>query len=279
MKYPMKLSLFIFYILFSNSIILAQNVGIGTTNPKAALDVHSNSNGFLPPRLTISERDGIPSPEIGLIIYCTECDELQLFNGVFWKNMAGTPACVYPIPPTVNIGYQVWTQKNLAVKNYRNGDPIPEVSDPTAWASLTTGAWCYVNNDPSTEAKYGILYNWYAVNDSRGLAPLGMHIPSNNEANYIATIDNIGGKMKEIGTTNWLNPNADATNTTGFTGLPAGFRHENGNFFQLGMTANFYTSTYNPPNANIFSLGHLFGNINQQTINPNRGLSVRCIKD
>src|SRR5262245_15639657 len=99
------------------------------------------------------------------------------------------------------IGTQQWMAKNLDVAFYRNGDPIPKVNDGTAWANLTTGAWCYYNNDSTQSKKYGKLYNWYAVNDPRGLAPAGWHIPSDSEwttmekslgGSLIA-----GGKLKE----------------------------------------------------------------------------------
>jgi hypothetical protein len=73
----------------------------------------------------------------------------------------------------VQVGNQVWMTKNLNVSSYRNGDPIPQVIDPTQWANLTTGAWCYFVNNPATGPMYGRLYNWYAVNDPRGLAPQG----------------------------------------------------------------------------------------------------------
>jgi uncharacterized protein (TIGR02145 family) len=79
------------------------------------------------------------------------------------------------------IGSQVWSCKNLDVTTYRNGDEIPEVQDNIAWVNLTTGAWCYYDNDASNGTKYGKLYNWYAVKDSRGLAPSGYHIPTENE--------------------------------------------------------------------------------------------------
>jgi uncharacterized protein (TIGR02145 family) len=82
---------------------------------------------------------------------------------------------------TVTIGSQVWASKNLNVSTYRNGDLIPHVQDKEAWEKLTTGAWCYYDNDESNGTKYGKLYNWYAVNDPRGLAPNGYHIPTASE--------------------------------------------------------------------------------------------------
>src|SRR5436190_5685295 len=78
----------------------------------------------------------------------------------------------------VRIGNQVWMLKNLDVTRYRNGDKIPYVKSPTEWAALTTGAWCWYKNDSATGAVYGKLYNWFAVNDPRGLAPMGWHVPS-----------------------------------------------------------------------------------------------------
>ena len=96
----------------------------------------------------------------------------------------------------VTICNQYWMPKNLDVDHYRNGDPIPQVTDPEVWGTLTTGAWCYYNNDPANGAVYGKLYNWYAVNDPRGLAPAGWHIPT--EAEMIVMSDCLG-----VGSCRW----------------------------------------------------------------------------
>jgi uncharacterized protein (TIGR02145 family) len=93
---------------------------------------------------------------------------------------------------TVTIGSQVWASKNLNVSTYRNGDLIPQVQDKEAWDKLTTGAWCYYDNDESNVTKYGKLYNWYAVNDPRGLAPNGYHIPTDSE--WETLISYLGGE-------------------------------------------------------------------------------------
>jgi hypothetical protein len=93
---------------------------------------------------------------------------------------------------TVIIGKQVWTSKNLNLATYRNGDVIPQVQDQNAWANLTTGAWCYYDNDSSNGTKYGKIYNWYAINDPRGLAPKGFHIPTNPE--WSVLVDYLGGE-------------------------------------------------------------------------------------
>jgi uncharacterized protein (TIGR02145 family) len=92
---------------------------------------------------------------------------------------------------TVVIGTQKWTTKNLNVTTYSNGDIIPEVQDGAAWANLTTGAWCHLNNDPANDAIYGKMYNHYAVEDPRGLAPVGYHIPTQTE--WFALFDTAGG--------------------------------------------------------------------------------------
>src|SRR5436190_23369500 len=135
---------------------------------------------------------------------------------------------------SVTICDQVWMIKNLDVSTYRNGDPIPEVTDPSQWAGLTTGAWCYYENNSANGTIYGKLYNWYAVNDPRGLAPLGWHVPSDEELTTLTSclggVFVAGGTMKETGTTHWLAPNTEATNSSGWTGLPGGYRNEFGSF-------------------------------------------------
>ena len=141
------------------------------------------------------------------------------------------------------IGDQIWATKNLDVATYRNGDAIPQVQDIAAWANLNTGAWCYYENTTT----YGKLYNWYAVNDPRGLAPIGFHIPS--EAEWTRLIEYLGGdyiaggKMKESGTSHWISPNTDATNSSGFTGLPGGYRNNNGTFGGIGAYGYWWSSS------------------------------------
>ena len=147
---------------------------------------------------------------------------------------------------TVMIGDQEWTTKNLNVSKYRNGDIIPEVKDQNEWDELTTGAWCYYNNDPKNGEIYGKLYNWYAVNDSRGLAPTGYHIPTVAEYNILQTeLGGLtsGGPLKEAGFAHWIAPNTGATNTSGWTGLPGGQRNYNSTFQYIQEGAAFWTSS------------------------------------
>jgi len=154
--------------------------------------------------------------------------------------------------PYVTIGNQIWMSKNLNVTHYRNGDPIHKCTDNTEWASLKTGAYCYYNNDSTNYASAGILYNWYAVNDARGLAPSGWQVAS--ESNWTTLINNLGGsgaanKLKEAGTTHWGPGNTAATNSSGFTALPNNIRSYNGSFVQLSYIGCWWSSSpwYDPP--------------------------------
>jgi uncharacterized protein (TIGR02145 family) len=180
---------------------------------------------------------------------------------------------------------QKWMSKNLDVAFYRNGDSIPQVTDPTVWAGLTTGAWCYYNNDPIQGNKYGKLYNWYAVNDPRKLAPQGWHIPSEPEWTALETAlggaNGAGGKMKEPGTLNWTTPNTEADNTSGWAGLPGGFRNNfNGTSFNVGTTGYWWSSTAS--NTTFALSRYLSSNVGSLISNGGNkasGYSVRCLRD
>lgn len=194
-----------------------------------------------------------------------------------------TAPCVDCVASDVIIGTQTWAKCNLNVSTYANGDPIPEVTDPNAWINLTTGAWCYWNNDPSTEATYGRLYNWYAVNDARGLAPATYHVPSDVEVatliSFLGGTFVAGGAMKEEGSCHWNSPNI-ATNSSGFTGISSGFRwSNNGGFFGKGPSNNWWTSTDYGSDGGRYSLTASNEDATQSTINKTNGFSVRLIKD
>ena len=174
--------------------------------------------------------------------------------------------------------------KNLDVTTYRNGDPIPQVTNPSAWAGLTTGAWCYYENNSAHGTVYGKLYNWYAVNDPRGLAPTGWHIPSDAEWTTLETCLGgaafAGGAMKETGTIHWSSPNTGATNSSGFTGLPGGFRFSDGTFLDLGRLGDWWSSTASSP-ADALDRYVVYDAANSSTSSyPKQGGgSVRCVKD
>jgi uncharacterized protein (TIGR02145 family) len=182
----------------------------------------------------------------------------------------------------VSICNQTWAKSNLNVSHYRNGDVIPQVTDPTTWANLTTGAWCYYNNDPANGAIYGKMYNWYAVNDPRGLAPKGWHVPTDAEwttlTNCFGGVSVAGGKMKGVGTTYWSPPNLGATNSSGFTGLPGGQRNYFGNFetIQIG---SWWSSSEIGNFAYQRSIFYDTTTVVRSGLGKLTGIYVRCVKD
>ena len=198
--------------------------------------------------------------------------------------------------PQVTICTQVWATKNLDVTTYSDGTPIPQVTNPTAWAGLTTGAWCYYNNDAANNATYGKLYNWYAaagIYDAaslanptlrKNLAPTGWHVPTHAEWTTLTTCLGgetvAGGKMKETGTAHWQSPNTDATNSSGFTGLPGGI-HDNGGTFNYFGNFGFWwsSSEYDTANAWYRNLNYYNGSADRFDVGKASGFSVRCLRD
>jgi uncharacterized protein (TIGR02145 family) len=196
---------------------------------------------------------------------------------------------------TVTIGTQVWMKKNLDVSHYRNGDTIPEVREN--WGGPTIGRWCYYENDSANGSVYGKLYNWYAVDDSRGLAPEGYHVPSDDEWKTLemylgmtqTQADSTGWRgspvsamLRETGTTHW-DPNYNATNSSNFTALPGGYRYLHyGAFYFITTHAVFWTSTYSGDDGAW--LRDLWGNNSENTVYRGGnytwdGNSVRCVRD
>ncbi len=183
---------------------------------------------------------------------------------------------------SVSICGQEWMAGNLDVATYRNGDPITQITTFDEWQNATSGAWCYYENNSANGTTYGRLYNWYAVNDPRGLAPVGWHVPTNEEwlilADCLGGISIAGGKLKEAGTSHWDSPNTDATNETGFTALPGGFR--DGGFIGLGINAQWWTSTETSSTwASYRWVAYDHGTLAGLNVQKTNGFSVRCVKD
>jgi uncharacterized protein (TIGR02145 family) len=203
--------------------------------------------------------------------------------------------------PSVTIGTQVWQSSNLDVATYSDGTLIPQVTDPTAWANLTSGAWCYYNNDPANGAIYGKLYNWYAVAGiydaasldnptlRKQLAPQGWHVPTDAEWATLTTFlggeSVAGGKMKAIGTSLWQSPNTDATNSSGFAGLPGGCRNfiglYNGTPFNyLGNFGYCWSSIEDVTSlAWSYYLHYTSSYVGKTNSHKKNGFSVRCLRD
>jgi uncharacterized protein (TIGR02145 family) len=183
---------------------------------------------------------------------------------------------------TVQIGTQCWTQSNLKVSKYRNGDNISTGLTNTPWSSTSSGAYAIYGNDNANDALYGKLYNWYAVNDSRGLCPVGWHVPSDAEwstlTNSLGGASVAGGKMKS--TTGWNSPNTGATNSSGFTGLPGGFRGSGGGFSNLGNYGYWWSSSdAGSGNAWYRDLNYNTANAGRKYTVHRSGFSVRCARD
>ena len=164
---------------------------------------------------------------------------------------------------TVQIGTQTWFAENLKTTTYNDGTTIPNVTDGTAWAALTTGAQCDYDNTPANTTTYGKLYNWYAVNTGK-LCPTGWHVPSNaewstlqtyliaNGYNYTTTNITDDSIAKSIAsTTDWssstsigaIGNNPSTNNKSGFTALPGGYRYSNGSFHSIGNYGYWWSST------------------------------------
>ena len=186
---------------------------------------------------------------------------------------------------TITIGSQVWLKENLKVTHYRNGDTIPNITDCATWGSLTNGAYCDYDNTPSNSAIHGRLYNFYAVNDSRNIAPTGWHVPTDAEwttlKDYLGGVSIAGGKLKEIDTTHWISPNTGANNITQFTALPSGCRSDMGDaFWVIGYFCYFWTATeYSSDHGWVYSLHYNDESLGKNYSFKKDGHSVRCIKD
>ena len=185
---------------------------------------------------------------------------------------------------TVTIGKQVWMTKNLDVSTFRNGDPIPEAKTNEAWKAAGENkqpAWCYYDNDPKNGTKYGKLYNWYAVNDPRGLAPAGYHIPTDAEwtvlTDYLGGVGIAGKKMKS--TSGW-DENGNGTNSSGFSGLPGGTPDDHGPFATIGKFGYWWSATEYDTNY-AFTRSLSYNDDDLYRSHPGKGtcLSVRCVKD
>jgi len=186
---------------------------------------------------------------------------------------------------TILIGDQVWMAENLKVTHYRNREAISTKHNQTEWLYLLTGAYAVFNDNVTNATTYGYLYNWYAVDDSRNIAPEGWHVPTDDEwqtlVDYLGGESVAGGKLKEAGTSHWSSPNTGATNESGFTALPGGYRYGSiGNFYDMGNYDYFWSSTeYGSFSAWARLLGYDTSVVGHNGGNKRYGFSVRCVRD
>lgn len=184
----------------------------------------------------------------------------------------------------VKIGNQYWMAENLKVTHYNDGSLISNVKSSIEWGNLTTGAWCDFENDVLYGETYGHLYNGYTVTNSKGLAPKGWHVPTDEDwaklVEYLGSGDIAGARLKEKGYLHWIYPNSNATNDTGFNGIAGGSRRYSGEYDDLGEYANFYSST-EENSSNLYYRALYFNAplVNRRGYDKNYGFSIRCIKD
>ena len=197
---------------------------------------------------------------------------------------------------TVYIGTQQWMGENLKVSKYNDGTDIPNITngtifanntDNTQWINQTSGAWCYNNNTEANNAKYGKLYNWYAVspltNGNKNVCPTGWHVPTNTEwtilTDYLGGKGVAEGKLKEVGTANWDSPNSEATNSSLFTALPGGFRIAPGFFGAIGASGIWWGSNETSSiKAWYYQLDAVSPSSTNYINDKRDGLSIRCLK-
>ena len=189
----------------------------------------------------------------------------------------------------VKIGDQVWMVENLKVIHYNDGTDIPYVPDSASWANLSTPGYCwYDNNEEENKPRYGALYNWYSIATDK-LAPEGWHVPSDDDwttlVNFLGGADEAGADLKESGIQRWSGPNTGATNSSGFTALPGGYRlYDRGRVVYWGKNLNgfWWSSTEVFEGASAAHDRNLgYDNISIYDANSPKkwGMSVRCIRD
>jgi|GEM_PF-1343835 len=284
--------------------VTARGVAYGTAeNPTTANSITSNGTGTGAFTSTLS---GLTSSTLYYVrAYATNAVGTAFGNEVsfYTQTSNGFASCgsVSDIDgntyQTVQIGTQCWTQSNLKVGKYRNGNSIPTGLRNSAWKNTTSGAYTIYDNDPVNDGLYGKLYNYYAVTDSRGLCPTGWHVPTDAEwttlENQLGGSSAAGGALKSTAIKptpgGWKSPNTGATNSSGFTALPGGLRFDAmpgglrliyGNFVFMSSDGYWWSSTVRSGSfAWLRTLKHDGSAIDHDFSDPPFGLSVRCCRD
>lgn len=218
----------------------------------------------------------------------TKTDFVQDIDGNYYK--------------IIQIGEQWWFTQNLKVTSYINGDQIPEVLDPEAWHSLKDGARSKYPTSDSTNIEDGLLYNWFAVVDSRGICPTDWRVPTDDdwtdlerflgmsEEEVVRTAgrgsdENIGGMLKDTSVSSWSYPNIGATNSSGFSATASGMRLYSGKYNGKGRSGFWWSSTLRntanltPNRVWMRFLSHHAGYISRVSTFKQNGLSIRCMRD
>ena len=218
--------------------------------------------------------------------YSTIITDIPVSDKTINFNFIACTDADFNIYPVVIIGTQIWMAGNLKTTKYNDGTAIPNVTDNISWNTTAAGAYCDYSNTPTYSNTYGRLYNWYVVTTTnpKKICPTGWHVPTDAEWTTLSASSGgesvAGGKLKETATTHWTSPNTGATNETGFTALPGGYRDGSGSFGLTGSYGFWWSSSisgstyawYRYTNNTSSSIGS--GDNDQHA-----GFSVRCLKD
>jgi len=287
-------------ILFCLLVIpsLFGQVGIGTNAPdsSAILELQSSNRGFLMPRLTTVQLLQIDDPATGLLIFNIDSLDFWYFTGGLWLCMQNQIDTIFlsdwfcemnilyegQYYHTVQIGSQCWMKENLNVGTRINGSQ--EQMD-----NGIIEKYCYGDLESNCDV-YGGLYQWdemmqYITSEgAQGICPDGWHIPTDAEwtmlTDYLGGESVAGGKMKEAGLTHWASPNTGATNESGFTALPGGFRFLNGYFYYLPTNAYFWSSSQSDATDVWYRrLSYDLQDVYRYSATKAYGFSARCVQD
>jgi uncharacterized protein (TIGR02145 family) len=268
------------YALHSASALTA---GDGISNVSLTGDTLflNNGNFLIIPGISLANNGG------GSGISVHTCGTPNIHNpNLTYGTMTDQEGNVYK---TIVIGTQEWMAENLNTSIYRNGDAIPTNLDDAVWETTTSGAWSYYNNDASNACPYGKLYNWYTCVDARELCPAGWHVPSDGEwtvlTDFLGGLTNAGRKMKSAGTIDagtgvWFYPNMDASNMSGFSAVPGGYRASFGAYGIIGFYGYWWSSSqFNDSEGLRRYLNYETAVAFRDYVSKFGGLSVRCLKD
>jgi uncharacterized protein (TIGR02145 family) len=271
----------------------SENIALNKTQPRVGLLKSATSNIEMPynkgDRLLFTGMSGN---------YATIVTDVPTGNKTItfdFINCMDADSNYYPV---VIIGTQTWMAENLKTTRYNDNTKIPSAAANSIWASTNTPAYCWYNNNGAAYKNlYGALYNWYTV-DTGNFCPVGWHVASDDEwktlemylgmsqsdadaQNWRGADEGIGGKLKEIGTGHWVSPNTGATNESGFSALPGGFRHFNdGSYVDLRKYAAFWSSTEYSSNSAWYRTQYFIrSDIERYYDSKKFGGSVRCVKD
>ena len=317
----MKKALILVTLLFLSIKIIAQvGIGTTTPNSNSVLDVVSTNKGFLPPRVANVAAITTPVAGLMIYDVSNQCMRYyngtkwsDCLGGIIAASPCGTATTMTDIDgniyPIVSIDDKCWMTADLKVSRYPNGDPIPYIDDNATWGALvdnnTDDAYSFYgdsNNDGIVDIAYpdyGALYsysaaiadNWARDNSTtnsaggQGICPNGWHLPTDAEWTTLTTFlggsSVAGGKMKETGTTHWNSPNTGATNSSGFTALPSGYRYSsNGTFRNVAYSGVWWSGTEGSSSGAYYRyLNYNSADANRNNNNKSYGFCVRCIRD